>query len=49
LGGWLASSLFNIGAGVDGINIESIFVAFVGAVVLLFLARLVGGGRRQIT
>jgi uncharacterized membrane protein YeaQ/YmgE (transglycosylase-associated protein family) len=47
LGGWLASSLFNIGANVDGINIESILVAFLGAVVLLFIVRLFSGGRRE--
>jgi uncharacterized membrane protein YeaQ/YmgE (transglycosylase-associated protein family) len=29
-----------------GINLYSILVAFVGAVVLLVLLRLVGGGRR---
>lgn len=49
LGGWLATSLFHIGAGVDGINIESILVAFAGAVVLIFIMRLFSGGRRQIT
>ncbi len=48
LGGWMASSLFNINAGVSGINLESILVAFVGAVVLIMILRLVGGGRRQI-
>ena len=49
LGGWMASSLFHIGAGVDGINLESILVAFVGAVVLIFILRMIGGGRRQMT
>lgn len=43
LGGWIASSLLHIGAGVSGINLESILVAFLGAVVLLVLLRLVGG------
>ena len=47
LGGWIASSLFHIGAGVDGINIESILVAFIGAVVLIFILRMIGGGRRS--
>ena len=48
LGGWLATSVLHIGAGVNGINLESILVAFVGAVILLFALRLVGGGRRRI-
>jgi uncharacterized membrane protein YeaQ/YmgE (transglycosylase-associated protein family) len=48
LGGWLGSSLFNIGAGVDGINIGSIFVAFVGAVVLLLLVRMFTGNRGNV-
>ena len=48
LGGWIASSVLHIGAGVNGINLESILVAFLGAVVLLVLVRLLGGGRRSI-
>jgi len=46
LGGWIATSLLHIGAGVNGINLESILVAFCGAVVLLVLLRLLGGRRR---
>jgi uncharacterized membrane protein YeaQ/YmgE (transglycosylase-associated protein family) len=48
LGGWIASSLLHMGAGVNGINLESILVAFAGAVVLLVLLRVLGGGRRRI-
>lgn len=48
LGGWIASSVLKIGAGVNGINLESILVAFMGAVVLLILVSLLGGGRRRI-
>ena len=48
LGGWLATSVLHIGAAVSGINIESILVAFVGAVILLVLLRLLRGGRRSI-
>ena len=33
--------------GVNGINLESILVAFAGAVVLLVGLRLLGGGRRR--
>ncbi|MCL4562091.1 MAG: GlsB/YeaQ/YmgE family stress response membrane protein [Chloroflexi bacterium] len=47
LGGWIATSLLHIGAGVNGINLESIVVAFAGAVILLILLRLLGGGRRR--
>lgn len=49
LGGWIGTSLFKLGANVDGINLESILVAFFGAVVLIFIVRALGGGRRQIT
>jgi uncharacterized membrane protein YeaQ/YmgE (transglycosylase-associated protein family) len=45
LGGWLASSVLHIGAEVNGINLESILVAFLGAVVLLILLRLISGRR----
>ena len=46
LGGWIATSLLHIGAGVNGINLGSILVAFVGAVILLLVLRLLNGGRR---
>jgi uncharacterized membrane protein YeaQ/YmgE (transglycosylase-associated protein family) len=48
LGGWIATSLLHIGAGVNGINLESILVAFAGAVVLLIVVRLLSGGRRSL-
>jgi uncharacterized membrane protein YeaQ/YmgE (transglycosylase-associated protein family) len=44
LGGWLASNFFGLG-GVSGINVESIIIAFVGAVIILFAVRLVSGRR----
>jgi uncharacterized membrane protein YeaQ/YmgE (transglycosylase-associated protein family) len=47
LGGWIASSVLHIGAGVDGINLESILVSFAGAVVLLLVLSLLNGGRRR--
>jgi uncharacterized membrane protein YeaQ/YmgE (transglycosylase-associated protein family) len=47
LGGWIATSLLHLGAGVNGINLESILVAFCGAVVLLVVIRLLRGGRRS--
>ena len=48
LGGWIATSFLHIGAGMNGINLESILVAFVGAIILLILLRILGGGRRSI-
>ena len=48
LGGWIATSLLHIGAGVNGINLESILVAFAGAVILLVALRLLSGGGRRI-
>jgi uncharacterized membrane protein YeaQ/YmgE (transglycosylase-associated protein family) len=48
LGGWIATSVLKIGAEVNGINLESVLVAFLGAIVLLVLMRVFGGGRRSI-
>jgi uncharacterized membrane protein YeaQ/YmgE (transglycosylase-associated protein family) len=48
LGGWIATSFLHIGATMNGINLESILVAFVGAVILLVLLRVLAGGRRSI-
>ena len=45
LGGWLASHFFHIGDPISGINIESIVVAFVGAVILIIILRLISGKR----
>jgi uncharacterized membrane protein YeaQ/YmgE (transglycosylase-associated protein family) len=47
LGGWIATTFLHIGAAVSGINLESIAVAFVGAVILLFVLRLLGGRRAR--
>jgi uncharacterized membrane protein YeaQ/YmgE (transglycosylase-associated protein family) len=47
LGGWIATTLLHMGTGVTGINLESILVAFAGAVVLLVAFRLLSGGRRR--
>jgi len=40
LGGWLAGWLFKMPDAVNGINVTSILVAFLGAVVLIFITRL---------
>jgi len=47
VGGWLASTLLNMPDAVNGINPTSIVVAAVGAIVLLFVLRLLGGSRRR--
>jgi uncharacterized membrane protein YeaQ/YmgE (transglycosylase-associated protein family) len=46
IGGFLAGTLLNIPDAVNGINFTSILVAFVGAVILIALLRLVSGRRR---
>jgi uncharacterized membrane protein YeaQ/YmgE (transglycosylase-associated protein family) len=46
LGGWVGTTLLHINAGVSGINLESILVAFAGAVLLILVLRMVGGRRR---
>jgi len=46
IGGFLASTLLNMPNAVNGINVTSILVAFVGAVILLAILRAVGGRRR---
>ena len=39
VGGWLASTFFNMPGAISGINVQTIVVAFLGAVVVLFVAR----------
>jgi uncharacterized membrane protein YeaQ/YmgE (transglycosylase-associated protein family) len=48
LGGLLASTLLKIPNAVNGINVTSILVAFVGAVILIALLRAVSGRRRLL-
>lgn len=40
LGGFLATRIFDIANPVSGFNLETIFVAFLGAVVVIFILRL---------
>jgi uncharacterized membrane protein YeaQ/YmgE (transglycosylase-associated protein family) len=47
LGGWIWNLMFNA-PGATGVNIGSIFVAFVGAVVLLLLYHAVVGNRSRV-
>jgi len=46
LGGFLAAQLLGIPNAVNGINVTSILVAFVGAVILIALLRALSGRRR---
>jgi len=48
LGGWIASSVLHIGPGMSGINLGSILIAFLGAIVLILIMRLLGLGRRRV-
>lgn len=45
LGGWVGTTFLHIDAGVNGINLESILVAFAGAVLLILILRMIGGRR----
>jgi uncharacterized membrane protein YeaQ/YmgE (transglycosylase-associated protein family) len=44
LGGFVAASVLKIGS-VSGINIESIFIATLGAIAVIFVARFASGSR----
>jgi uncharacterized membrane protein YeaQ/YmgE (transglycosylase-associated protein family) len=46
IGGFLAANLLNMPDAVNGINVTSILVAFVGAVILLAILRAISGRRR---
>jgi uncharacterized membrane protein YeaQ/YmgE (transglycosylase-associated protein family) len=43
VGGFIASTVFHRGS-VDGINLESIFIATLGAILVVFVVKLVRGG-----
>ena len=46
IGGFLAANLLNMPDAVNGINVTRILVAFVGAVILIAILRMVSGRRR---
>ncbi len=47
VGGYLATTVFKVGT-VDGINIESIVIATLGAILVVFVVNMVqGGGMRR--
>ena len=45
LGGFIASYFFHVGDPMSGINLTSIVIAFLGAVLLLFVLRQLSGRR----
>ncbi len=45
VGGFLASQLFSVPDAVNGFNLGSVVVAFLGAVVVIVVIRLLRGGR----
>jgi uncharacterized membrane protein YeaQ/YmgE (transglycosylase-associated protein family) len=45
LGGWIASYFFHMGDPMSGINLTSILVAFLGAVIFVIILRLLTGKR----
>ena len=45
LGGFLAAQFFNMPDAVNGFNLTSIVVAFLGAVIVVVVIRLLRGGR----
>ena len=47
LGGFLAAQFFNMPDAVNGFNLTSIVVAFLGAVIVVVVIRLLRGGRRS--
>jgi uncharacterized membrane protein YeaQ/YmgE (transglycosylase-associated protein family) len=48
IGGFLAATFLNMPGAVNGINVTSILVAFVGAVILLAVLRAISPGRRRV-
>ncbi|MBE0410055.1 MAG: GlsB/YeaQ/YmgE family stress response membrane protein [Anaerolineales bacterium] len=47
LGGWIAFYFFQIGDPMSGINGTSILIAFVGAILLILILRMIGGRGRS--
>lgn len=40
VGGWLAGSLLNISNAISGFNLQTILIAFLGSVIVLYIAKL---------
>jgi len=41
VGGWLAGSLLNITSAISGFNLQTILIAFLGSVIVLYIAKLI--------
>jgi uncharacterized membrane protein YeaQ/YmgE (transglycosylase-associated protein family) len=48
IGGFIAYTLFHIADPVNGINVTSIVIAFIGAVIVIWLLRALGGRRTTV-
>lgn len=42
IGGWIGTTFLNIQVGQSGISLESILIAFAGAILLILVLRLIG-------
>jgi uncharacterized membrane protein YeaQ/YmgE (transglycosylase-associated protein family) len=47
VGGWLASALFKIPNPINGLNVQTVLIAFFGALIVLMLIRASRVGRRR--
>lgn len=41
VGGWLAGALLNISNAISGFNLQTLLVAFIGSVIVLYIAKLI--------
>lgn len=48
VGGFIASALFNVPDPLSGINLTTIFISFLGAVLMIAILRMIGGRRSAV-
>lgn len=48
VGGFIASALFNVPDPVSGINVTTLIIAFIGAIIVIWLLRALGGRRTTV-
>ena len=48
VGGWVAANVLKMGVGMDGINIESIVIATLGAIAVVIVVGFFRGGSRSL-
>lgn len=41
VGGWLTGALLNISNAINGFNLQTLLVAFIGSVIVLYIAKLI--------